>query len=70
MQDNANKQADSILQAANHKTLLTEYEEAYDLISRFLVWFALPPKQQKKSARAMYNLCRDFMEKSHDPYQE
>lgn len=70
MQDNANKQADSILIAANHKTMLSEYEEAYDLISRFLVWFALPTVVQKKTRKNMLKLCREFMEKSHCPYED
>jgi len=69
-QDKINKHADDILKRINERTLAIEYERAFDLISRLAVWFICPAEARKLSARAMYEMVRDFMQTAHCPYDE
>jgi hypothetical protein len=69
-QDKINQHADDILKRMNDRMLAMEYERGYDILSRLAVWFASPPEARKLSARAMYEMVRDFMETAHSPYDD
>ncbi len=69
-QDKINQQADDILKRFNDRMLAMEYERAYDVISRLVVWFACKPEARKLTQRTMYEMVRDFMNTAHSPYDD